>query len=42
MAEAEVGEQTLINEITNEEFSVRKLEENKKIEIKRATKKKKN
>ena len=41
MAEAEVGEQTLINEVTNEEFSVRKLED-KKIEIKRAMKKRKN
>ena len=42
MAEAEVGEQTLINKITNEEFSVRKLDGDKKIEIKQAAKKRKN
>ena len=39
---AEVGEQTLTNKITNEELSVRKMDGDKKIEIKRAVKKRKN
>ena len=39
---AEVGEQTLTNKITNEELSIRKMDGDKKIEIKRAAKKRKN